>query len=100
MCDPREKIRNPVIYSCFWLVGHHQQGVAHLPSGVTELYRTCTCNFLCFEQHPMYMFVYNNIMVSNVKLYILVESWCLHCTNDMYMYMYTCISLTTVALSI
>ena len=26
--------------SCFWLVGRHQQGVAHLLSGVTELYRT------------------------------------------------------------
>ena len=26
------------LYSCFWLVGRHQQGVAHLPSGVTELY--------------------------------------------------------------
>ena len=35
----RKKKRNPVQH-CFWLVGCHQQGVAHLPSGVTELYRT------------------------------------------------------------
>ena len=38
---PRGKKCN-TLYSCFWLVGRHQQGVAHLPSGVT-------CNIICIS---------------------------------------------------
>ena len=47
-CVTTEK-KCAALYSCFWLVGHHQQGVAHLFSGVTKLYRTqsaeCGCGF-------------------------------------------------------
>ena len=86
-------MRNPVIYSCFWLVGRHQQGVAHLPSGVTELYRTCTCNFLCFEQHPMYMFIVSNVILCTHTILVF--------TLYKYRYIHVqCISLTMVALSI
>ena len=54
MCvTPEKKITT--LYSCFWLVGRHQQGVAHLPSGVTELCRTQDAVILVVGDGNWYM---------------------------------------------
>ena len=50
---PEKKITT--LYSCFWLVGHRQQGVAHLPSGVTELCRTQDAVILVVGDGNWYM---------------------------------------------
>ena len=39
-------------YSCFWLVGCHQQGVAHSGYGTTGFYRSDAPQQLWFLIHP------------------------------------------------
>ena len=91
MCDPREKCAT--LYSCFWLVGHHQQGVAYLLSGVTELYMYVNV-YICIysriqhvntrtDAHYMqtrshmhihaHTYIHNNEITNNIHTHTLVQ---------------------------
>ena len=52
MCVTQEKKSATLYIACFWVIGLHQQGVAHLPSGVTEL---CTCTCTLYKHAQLYI---------------------------------------------